>query len=379
MQSLNSWRTAAAALVLAGFHLASSAASPVVGAYVINERSEAVVDALAPGRVTHLLYAFLHLCGPGVRPEDVAGCKAQPDFSIAPNEAHARFHTAFERLKARDPKVQVLASLGGWGGSDPFFHLAATSAGRAALVHTGLDFLRENPGFDGLDIDWEHPGNNGAANGVQLGSPADGAHYVALMRELRAGLDGLTRETGRRYLLSAAINASRTQMQRMPMGEAAKSMDLVFLMSYDFYGPWSTHAGHHAALRSSARGDDSLAAAVANLRSAGVPAAKLVGGVAMYARGFEGVTPDGRYSGLYPAPKGEITYRELGTLAGLKPVFDKRTQSWALVGDRGRFVGYDDPRAVRAKRRFAVQQGLAGLFAWELSQDNGEILDAMQQ
>jgi chitinase len=378
MQPLKTLRTTATAFALATAACLASAASPVVGGYVINERSEAVVDALAPGRVTHLLYAFLHLCGPGVVPEDVAGCTGQPDFSIAPNEAHARFNAAFARLKARDPKAQVLASFGGWGGSDPFFHLAATAADRAALVHTGLGFLREHPAFDGLDIDWEHPGNNGAANGVQLGSPADGANYVALMRDLRTGLDGLSRETGRHYLLSAAINASREQLQRMPMGEAAKAMDLVFVMSYDFYGSWSAHAGHHTAMRSSARGDDSLAATVANLRRAGVPAAKLVGGVAMYARGFEGVKADGRYTAPYPAPKGEITYRELASLKDLKPVFDKRTQSWALVGDGGRFVGYDDPRTVRAKRRFAEQQGLAGLFAWELSQDNGEILDAMQ-
>ncbi|WP_423826125.1 glycosyl hydrolase family 18 protein [Serratia marcescens] len=47
-----------------------------------------------------------------------------------------------------------------------------------------------------------------------------------------------------------------------------------------------------------------------------------------------------------------------------------------MVGG-GRFVGYDDPRAVRAKVAFAKKQGLAGVFAWELSQDNGEILGAM--
>ena len=54
-----------------------------------------------------------------------------------------------------------------------------------------------------------------------------------------------------------------------------------------------------------------------------------------------------------------------------------RSQAWSLQGG-GRYVSYDDPRAVRAKARFARAQGLAGLFAWELSQDNGEILDAMQ-
>ncbi len=47
-----------------------------------------------------------------------------------------------------------------------------------------------------------------------------------------------------------------------------------------------------------------------------------------------------------------------------------------MVGG-GRFVGYDDPSSVRAKVAFAKKAGLAGVFAWELSQDDGQILDAM--
>jgi chitinase len=42
-------------------------------------------------------------------------------------------------------------------------------------------------------------------------------------------------------------------------------------------------------------------------------------------------------------------------------------------------MAYDDPRAVQAKGRFAREQGLAGVFAWELSQDNGDLLDAMNR
>ncbi len=351
---------------------------PVVGAYVLAERGLAPVEALPPGRVTHLLYAFALICGPGQRPAEAAACAGQPDFSLAPDAEQPRFAAAFERLKARDPRLQVLVSVGGWGGSDPFFHLAATAQGRAAFVASALDFLRRYPAFDGLDIDWEHPGSNGSANGVALGSPADGEHYVLLLQALRAGLDGLGRETGRPYLLTAAINTTREQMARMPMGRAAESLDLVFLMSYDFAGPWTPRAGHHTPLRSAVAGSDlSLAGAVANLRAAGVPAAKLVGGVAMYGRGFEGVKADGRYARPWPSADGSVAFKDLGTLPGLKRRFDARTQAWSLQGG-GRYVGYDDPRAVRAKARFARAQGLAGLFAWELSQDNGEILDAMQ-
>lgn len=351
---------------------------PVVGTYILAERGVDVVDQLQPGRVTHLLYAFLLVCGEGQRPKDAEACQGQPNFGIAPHPDQATFSAAFERLKKRDPQVQVLASVGGWGGSDPFFHLAATREGRAAFVKHASDWLRAHPVFDGLDIDWEHPGSNGAANGVALGSPADAQNYVLLLQDLRAGLDALGRDMGKRYALTTAIATTKEQMARMAMGRAAPSLDLVFMMTYDFYGPWTKKAANHTALRSTRPGgDDSLEASVANLKREGVPAAKLVAGVAMYGRGFDGVKADGRYTKPWPNEDGSVPFKDIDSLTGMKAHYDKRTQSWAMVGD-GKFVGYDDPRAVKAKVAFAKKQGLAGVFAWELSQDNGEILSAMQ-
>lgn len=350
--------------------------TPVVGTYILAERGVDVVEQLKPGRVTHLLYAFLLICGEGQRKQEAAACAGKPAYSIAPHADQDTFSAAFQRLKARDPQVQVLASVGGWGGSDPFFHLAASAPGRAAFVASSIAWLRAHPGFDGLDIDWEHPGSNGSANGVPLGSKADGERFVLLLQDLRAGLDALGREAGRHFALTVAINTTKEQLARMPMGRAAQSLDLVFMMTYDFAGPWTQTAANHTPLRSAKAGDDrSLEASVAHLTAAGVPAAKLVGGVAMYARGFDGVKADGRYARPYPSEDGSIAFKDLDSL-GLKARFDKQTQSWALVGP-GKFVGYDDPRAVRAKAAFARRAGLAGLFAWELTQDNGEILDAM--
>ena len=366
-------------LLIAALALAASLAqaqAPVVGTYILAERGVDVVEQLKPGRVTHILYAFLLICGEGQRKEEAPACAGKPGFSIAPHADQDIFSAAFQRLKVRDPKVQVLASVGGWGGSDPFFHLAATPEGRAAFVKSSTDWLRAHHGFDGLDVDWEHPGNNGASNGVQLGSPADGEHFVQLLRDLRAGLDLLGRETNKHYALTVAINTTKEQLARMPMGRAAKSLDLVFMMTYDFAGPWTKKAANHTALRSAKPGDESLELSVANLKAEGVPAAKMVAGVAMYGRGFDGVKADGSYAKPWPNADGSVAFKDIAALTGMKPQFDKRSQSWAVVGG-GRFLGYDDPRAVRTKVAFAKRQGLAGVFSWELSQDNGEILDAM--
>ena len=97
------------------------ATAKVVGVYVPNWEPVAVVEAIKPGSVSHLLYAFLRICGPGQLPKDAANCVGKPDFELASGPNELTFNAAFERLKRREPQVKVVASVGGWGGSDPFF------------------------------------------------------------------------------------------------------------------------------------------------------------------------------------------------------------------------------------------------------------------
>ena len=368
----------------------------VVAVYTPNWQPAALVDALHGDSVTHILYAFLHVCGPGQLPEDAPKCVGKGDFQLATSAIDDTFNAAFARLKARAPHVKVVASVGGWGGSDPLFHIANDAAARAAFCKSAADFLRTHPAFDGIDIDWEHPTNNGAANGVQLGAPADGQGYADLAAALRSALDTLTAENGHKYLATAAINTDRTLVGKVNYRDAAKSMDYIFMMTYDFYGSWTKTAGNHAAPRAStADAGDGLDASVKTMIDAGVPAGKLVAGVGMYGRGFTGVArpapgkgfSGSAHTGSYPAPEGASDYRELAAryldrngrgLHGYQAIYDPQTQAWNLYNAHSAlFMGYDDPRAVIAKGVFARQAGLAGVFAWELSQDNGDILNAM--
>jgi GH18 family chitinase len=368
----------------------------VVGVYTPNWESPSLVDALPGNAVTHVLYAFLHACGPGQLPADAPKCEGKADFEIATSAVDQTFNDAFARLKGRAPHVRVVASIGGWGGSDPFFYIANDAAHRATFAASAASFLRSHPAFDGIDIDWEHPTTNGSANGVALGKPEDGQGYADLMLALRAALDRLTAETGRHYLLTSAVNTSHAIVDKVNFKQAAPALDLVFMMTYDFYGGWTPTTGNHATLQPSAPGrEDGLAAATKALAGAGVPAGKLVAGVAMYGRGFMGVAPPPKgapltgatHAGTWPAPEGSAGYREIAARYldhagrgrhGYDAIFDPVTQAWNLYDARDRlFMGYDDPRAVLLKGEFVRREGLAGVFAWELSLDNGDILNAM--
>jgi len=368
----------------------------IVGVYTPNWQPAALVDALHGDSVTHVVYAFLHVCGPGQLPADAPKCEGRPEFAIATSQVDETFDAAFARLKKRAPHVTVLASIGGWGGSDPFFHLANDAARRKAFAEAATGFLRAHPSFDGLDIDWEHPTTNGSANGVALGAPADGQGYADLMLALRAALDRLSAETGRHYQLTSAINTEHVVVDKINYKQAATALDFIFMMTYDFYGPWTATIGNHAAPRASAPGrEDGLDAAVQAMTAAGVPAGKLVAGVAMYGHGFTGVAPPAKgqaftgekFGGTYFAPEGSASYAEIASRYldregrgrhGYEAVHDATTGAWNLYNARNRlFMGYDDPRAVLAKGAIVREKGLAGVFAWELSQDNGDILNAM--
>lgn len=367
----------------------------VVGVYVPGWEAPSLLDRLMPGSVTHVLHAFMPVCGPGQKLADPSQCNARSAFELGAL-LDVRYDAAYAQLKRRVPGVLVLASVGGWGGSDPFFHFANDAPRRAVFVASCVAFLHRHPAFDGIDIDWEHPTSNGAANGIALGSPADGAGYAELMHDLRRALDALAAETGRRYLVTSAINTTTALVQKIDYRRAAQALDLVFMMSYDYHGPWTASAGHHTRLRSGAtHGDASLVAGTQTMLAAGVPARKLVAGVAMYARGFSGVTAatkpqdlDGApREGVYPGDDGSLPYREIAAnyldaqghaRRGYTLLHDAATDSYALWNPHSRlYLGYDDPRAVLAKGRFALEQGLAGVFAWELSQDNGDLLNAM--
>jgi chitinase len=131
---------------------------------------------------------------------------------------------------------------------------------------------------------------------------------------------------------------------------------------------------------------------VQNLVGAGVPKAKLVAGVAMYGRGFSGVkhpvTGAAKTAG-FPGSDGSIGWAALSKRYfdasgkprhGYEVRFDPLTQAYALYHPRLQlWIGYDDPRAVMAKGRFALDQGMAGVFAWEWSQDDGALLNAMNR
>jgi chitinase len=346
-------------------------------------------DPVAAGDLTHLLYAFLAICGPGQAPDAAKACGPGRDFQLAVTGAldDAALSRYFADLKARSPHLKILASIGGAMGSKPFFALTRSAADQTRFVQSATQFLASHPAFDGIDIDWEFPTDSSPEAGEpQLGEPRDGAAYAALMHELRTALDRQG-GPGRHYLLTSAVLTSARLTRAIDYRDAARDTDLFFAMTYDYYGPWTDVAGHHTPVIPPE--DPALGpVGIAPLLAAGVPAAKLVSGVAAYGRGWK-IGPTGQFVKNYNGMDGASFYRDLARdaigpagkgIGGFTVDYDPALHAYALWNPAMRvYVGYDDPRAVAEKGRLAVKDGLAGIFAWEMSEDNGDLLNAMNR
>ncbi|MCE0555659.1 glycosyl hydrolase family 18 protein, partial [Motilimonas sp. E26] len=427
----------------------------VVGTYFVEwgiyDRNY-TVDNIPADNLTHILYGFIPICGPNESLKSVGGnsfnalktaCSGVPDYEVVIHDPWAAYQKSFKQaghdfntpikgnfammmaLKQRNPDLKILPSIGGWTLSDPFFYFTDKSK-RDTFVASTKKFLQTWKFFDGVDIDWEFPGGGG--ENPNLGDPVnDGPAYIALMQELRAMLDELEAETGRKYELTSAINVGWDKLQDVDYGEAIQYMDYIFSMNYDFFGGWNNVPGHQAGLycgsfmapgqcdgtginpdTGKAYGGPAYTVehGITALLAQGVPANKLVVGTAMYGRGWDGVMPSsltnpndpmtGTGNGKLTGTKaqgvweaGVIDYKgikqymlganETG-INGFEYGYDEQAQA-AYVWNRsnGKLITFDDQRSTKAKGAYVRDLGLAGLFSWEIDADNGDILNAMHE
>ncbi|MCE9686461.1 glycosyl hydrolase family 18 protein [Shewanella sp. AS16] len=379
------------------------------------------VDKIPAQNLTHILYGFTPICGgDGINDslKEIEGsfqalqraCAGREDFKVAihdpwaalqmPQSGVSDYSDPYKgnfgqlmALKQAHPELKILPSVGGWTLSDPFYFLGDKSK-RDTFVASVKEFLKTWKFFDGVDIDWEFPGGQGA--NPALGNESDGATYVLLMQELRAMLDELGSETGRSYELTSAISAGDDKIAKVDYRAAQQYMDYFFLMSYDFNGAWSnTELGHQSNLYEASWDSNTRYTADKGVRlllAQGVTPGKIVVGTAMYGRGWSGVqdyqagnpftgTATGPVKGTWE--NGVVDYRQIAQeymSSGWEYAYDAAAEApYVFKASTGDLISFDDARSAKAKGQYVLSNQLGGLFAWEIDADNGDILNAMHE
>ena len=347
---------------------AATPARPAVFAYVGGYRGLVDAGKISPEKLTHINYAFVNL---------VDG------RATLTNEATdtVNFRT-LNALKEKNPDLKILISIGGWTWSGTFSDAVLTPEGRDLLARTAVQIVADY-GLDGVDIDWEYPGFGGLKGNVVR--EEDKENYTRMFAALRARLDSLSRETGRDYQLTTAVGGFKKFLEHTEMDQAQQYLDYVNLMTYDYYP--DTVAVHHTNLYASDRYPQANSGDIAfrAFRDAGVPAEKLVMGIAFSSRTFrlkEGsqaglgdtVVAQTRGGGGFTRIKDSLENRK-----GYVKYWDETARAPYLfhAGER-LFVTYDDERSVQEKCRYALENGMSGVMFWEYSADPKEyLLDAI--
>ncbi len=300
---------------------AASPAQKVIVAYVTSW-SDIMPE---PQYMTHINYAFGHV-------------KESFDGVGIANEGRLRQIVA---LKAQNPALKVLLSVGGWG-SGRFSEMAAAANCRR-LFAKDCKRVVEEYGLDGIDIDWEYP-TSSAAN--ISSSPEDTKNFTLLMRDIR-------KKIGKKKLLTLATVASA---EYIDFKAILPYIDFVNIMSYDM----ASAPKHHSALfRSENSGNITGEEAVAAHLKAGVPASRLVMGMPFYGRGGNG----------YPNFQ---DYNKVGTSdKAYTAKWDETAKVPYLVNEEGTLVfGFENPRSLAIKCQYVLDNGLLGGMYWDYAGDN---------
>ena len=107
------------------------------------------------------------------------------------------------RLKDVNPELKILISIGGWTWSGNFSDAVLTAESRSEFAKTSVDIVADYD-LDGVDIDWEYPGQIGDNNVYR---PEDKQNYTRMFKALRKELDKLSKTTGKYYELTTAVGS----------------------------------------------------------------------------------------------------------------------------------------------------------------------------
>ena len=366
------------------------------------------VSQIPHEKLTHIVYAFM-LPNPSQADLDILKSNypfpplpynappAIPEATLVAHDEYANSQNILllKELKKTNKDVKVLISIGGWSLSWTFSKIAKDPVLRKVFIDSSIKFVIDN-GFDGIDIDWEFVGKQGAGYNV-VDEENDGANFIILLKEMREALDVQSPD---KYLeITAATGCNPIVIANYEGTEPY--LDYILLMSYDFAGGWDNYGGHLSALYHNPQSklDDQFNchASVKNTLAIGYPSEKICLGCPMYGRGWEKITPTDNsikifgdasaaadtISGDYGEP-GMSSWRDIrDAIKSGDYVAHEDTVAKAAycVDSNGKTWSYDSPATAVDKAKYVKEFNLGGMLFWELSDDtrdnNDNILDAV--
>lgn len=268
--------------------------------------------------------------------------------------------------------VKVLPSIGGWTLSDNFPSIAADPVKRNNFAQSCANLVTMY-GFDGIDLDWEYPGY-----APHSGTAQDYQNFTLLLQAVRTSLNAIDNN----LLLTAAVGASAANMSNVDWNSVSNYLDIINLMSYDFFGTWDATTNHNSPLFAPLQGDPefNIEVSVERLISTyQVPRNKITVGVPFYGRsaitsGTPGLhVPSTGSADLvtFAADEGTPLYYNIILSANqFTAQWDDLAKVPYMLGNSiNTFLSYDNPQSIELKCQYIMDEGLRGAIIWEITGD----------
>lgn len=273
--------------------------------------------------------------------------------------------------------VTFLPSIGGWTLSQNFPTIAADPAKRQVFAQSCVSLIQAF-GFDGIDLDWEYPGF--ADHG---GTAQDKVNFTLLLNDVRTAIDNYGQSVGKEMLLTIAVSADPSKMDDVEWQNVSPLVDMINLMSYDFFGAFDSFTNHNAPLFAPQVGNAAFNAdaAITSLHTQySVSSEKINLGIPFYGRSQKTNSapqlqiPSTGAADLITFQVDEGTplyYNVLLTQQLFTRHWDNTAKVPYLLGNNGlnTFLSYDDEESVGLKAQYVIEKNLKGAIIWEITGD----------
>ncbi|WP_195617816.1 glycosyl hydrolase family 18 protein [Clostridium paraputrificum] len=305
----------------------------------------------------------------------------------------------YKYYKSKYPNVKVLISVGGWTRGENFHDMAKTKENRKIFIDSIIDFLKKYPFIDGIDIDWEYPGENREKDPNDEydkgcpGGPEDKENFTLLLKEIRQAYDDNNLPD---KMLTIANTGNYEKLQLQEPDKYIEYLDFINVMTYDFHGAFETQTNHHAPIYYNENdptrynkytfcAEDAMKMYV---KEYNIPTEKLNVGSPFYSRGWSEVDDSTGKNGLFStatkaykgswdsatSPGGQIPWfqiKEMENKDGWKKYWDDKAKVPYLYNkDLKSMITYEDEKSLKERCNFIIKNNYGGIIVWEITGDD---------
>lgn len=329
------------------------------------------------------------------------------NFTIEPMQKEDQtilYPQILELKKSSKNGLRTFLSIGGWNFNDPqdaegtgkytyllFSQMVSNQVFRKQFIDSSIAYAHRY-GFDGIDIDWEYPGDL-----TRGGSIEDFDNFLLFLKECSSAFASAN---PRLYLSYAAppfvpIGLPK-KFQDEPdiffkwLAQCSNYLDHLNVMAYDYHGPFDIPkiTGVNAPLNRDTNPKSTLyiEKTLQNYLNNGVPADKIILGIPIFGHSYAGVSglskndhgpgkpfqhagspgPSTNHAGLLAyfeisdmIKRGQLNFAA-DTVTSTGYGYHISMQSW---------VSFDTPETTKLKAQKALDQNLKGVMFWAVDLD----------